>query len=80
MIEACKAESRTPSNVQEKKQSKGGVNMLGLEFLKTNLLPNVWIFFCCEFKKKKIKENICQIIAIYFTVLMMRSAAIVHFR
>jgi len=53
MIEACKAESRTPSNVQEKKQSKGGVNMLGLEFLKTNLLPNVWIFFCCEFKKKK---------------------------
>ena len=37
-------------------------------------------FFCCEFKKKKRKENICQIIAIYFTVLMMRSAAIVHFR
>ena len=58
MIEACKDESRSPSNVQEKKQSKGGVNMLGLEFLKTNLLPNVWIFFfAASLKRKKEKKT-----------------------
>ena len=56
MIEACKAESRIPSNVQEKKQSKGGVNMLGLEFLKI-CYQMFGFFFAVSLKRKNKRKH-----------------------